>query len=55
VITAIYARKRTDQAFADEQKSVTMQVDHGRAFAASRGWTVRDEYVFVDDGISIPR
>lgn len=49
---AIYARKSTQQDVADEQKSVTRQIDHARAFAARKGWTVLEEHVYVDDGIS---
>ena len=50
---AIYARKSTEQnGVADESKSVTRQVDHARAFAAAEGWTVVDEYIYVDDAIS---
>ena len=50
---AIYARKSTDQTgVADEAKSVTRQVDHARAYAKGKGWTVDDAHVYVDDGIS---
>jgi len=50
---AIYARKSTEQLLvADDQKSVTRQIDHARAFAAAKGWTVLDDHVYVDDGIS---
>jgi len=50
---AIYARKSTDQTgVADEQKSVTRQIEHARAYAVSKGWTVSDAHVYVDDGIS---
>jgi DNA invertase Pin-like site-specific DNA recombinase len=53
MITAIYARKSTDQsAIADEQKSVARQVNHARAYAERKGWTVDEAYVYVDDGIS---
>jgi site-specific DNA recombinase len=53
MIAAIYARKSTEQTdVADEQKSVARQVDHARAYADGKGWTVEDAYVFVDDGIS---
>src|SRR5215204_5504866 len=52
MIAAIYARKSTDQSVADEQKSVTRQIEHARQYAVRKGWTVADEYVFVDDGIS---
>lgn len=53
IIAAIYARKSTDQSgLADEAKSVARQVDHARAYAAGKGWTVDEACVFVDDGIS---
>lgn len=49
---AIYARKSTDDNVADEQKSTARQVDHARAYAARKGWTVDAGHVFEDDGIS---
>ena len=49
---AIYARKSTEQGGADEARSVTRQVDHARAFAEAKGWTVLDEHIYVDDGVS---
>src|SRR5262245_1085890 len=49
---AIYARKSTEQGGAEENKSVTRQVEHARHFAAKRGWAVDDRFVFVDDAIS---
>ena len=50
---AIYARKSTDQAgIGDEAKSVTRQIDHARAYAATKGWTVDEAHVYTDDGIS---
>jgi site-specific DNA recombinase len=53
VIAAIYARKSTDQcAVADEAKSVRRQIDHARAYALKKGWTVDEAYIYVDDGIS---
>jgi site-specific DNA recombinase len=53
MIAAIYARKSTEQAgVADDQKSIARQVEHARAYAVSKGWTVADEHVYVDDGIS---
>lgn len=52
MIAAIYARKSTDQGGADEAKSVTRQVEHARACADAKGWTVSDAHVYVDDGIS---
>src|SRR5262244_245013 len=53
VVAALYARKSTEQTgVTDEQRSVARQIEHARAWALARGWVVRDEYVFVDDGIS---
>jgi DNA invertase Pin-like site-specific DNA recombinase len=50
---AVYARKSTDQTgVADEQKSVARQIDHARAYAARKGWTIDDAHVYIDDGIS---
>jgi site-specific DNA recombinase len=50
---AIYARKSTEQnGVADEQRSVTRQIDHARQFAERRGWMVAEEHIYVDDGIS---
>ena len=51
--TAIYARKSTDQSgVSDEQRSVVRQIEHARAYATSRGWTVSDDHIYVDDGLS---
>jgi DNA invertase Pin-like site-specific DNA recombinase len=53
MIAAIYARKSTEQnGVADEQKSVARQIDHARSYAATKGWSVDDSAVFVNDGIS---
>lgn len=53
MIAALYARKSTDQtSVADEQKSVTRQIDHARSYAVGKGWTVDESSVFIDDGIS---
>lgn len=53
MIAAIYARKSTEQnGTADEDKSVTRQIEHAKAYAVRKGWTVDDRFVFVDDGIS---
>jgi site-specific DNA recombinase len=53
MVAAVYARKSTEQAgFDDEAKSVARQVEHARAFAESKGWTVADAHVYVDDGVS---
>jgi DNA invertase Pin-like site-specific DNA recombinase len=53
MIAAIYARKSTEQnGVADEAKSVTRQIDHAKVYAARKGWTVPDNCIFVDDGIS---
>lgn len=53
MITAVYARKSTEQTgVADEAKSVTRQIEHARAYATRKGWTVAEAHVYVDDGIS---
>ena len=50
---AIYARTSTEQlSVADDQKSVARQIEHARAYATGKGWSVSDEHTFVDDGIS---
>ena len=53
MIAAIYARKSTDvHDVADEQKSVIRQVEHARACAERKGWSVAGEHIYVDDGVS---
>src|SRR5262249_40900000 len=49
---AIYARKSNEQRVADEAKSITRQVEGARAFIEKKGWTVAEEHVYTDDGIS---
>ena len=50
---AIYVRKSTDQTgVSDDQKSIARQMDHARQYTARKGWTVLDEHVYTDDGIS---
>ena len=53
VNAAIYARKSTEQiGVTDEEKSVRRQIEHAKAYAQTKGLTVPDELVFVDDGVS---
>jgi site-specific DNA recombinase len=53
MIAAVYVRKSTEQSgVADEQKSVTRQIDHVRQYASRKGWAVDEASIFVDDGIS---
>ena len=53
MIAAIYARKSTEQnGVGDEDKSVTRQIVHAKAYAQKKGWTVTDEHIYSDDGIS---
>lgn len=50
---AVYARESTEQnGVVDEQRSVVRQIDHAKAYAARKGWTVDEAHVYVDDGIS---
>jgi DNA invertase Pin-like site-specific DNA recombinase len=37
VIAAIYARKSTEQQVSDENKSVTRQIEHAKAYAQRKG------------------
>jgi len=53
MIAAIYARKSTEQTGVNEEdRSVTRQIAHARAYAEGKGWRVVEEHVYVDDGIS---
>ena len=53
MIAAVYARKSNDQnGVAEEQKSVTRQIDGARAFILDRGWTLDERHVYSDDGVS---
>jgi DNA invertase Pin-like site-specific DNA recombinase len=53
MIAAIYARKSTEQnSIADDQKSVSRQVEHARAYATAKGWTSARCAPTLDDGIS---
>src|SRR5713101_3419038 len=52
MIAAIYARKSTEQSGVnDEEKSVTRQIEHAKAYVARKGWTVAEEHIYVDDGV----
>lgn len=44
MIAAIYARKSTEQNGVAEQKSFARQIDHARAYARRKGWTVADDH-----------
>jgi site-specific DNA recombinase len=53
MIAAIYARKSTEQnGVADEDKSVSRQIEHAKAYAAKKGWVVDHNQIYQDDGIS---
>jgi DNA invertase Pin-like site-specific DNA recombinase len=53
MIAAIDARKSTEQyVVADEARSVTRQIEHGKDYAQRKGWMVDEAAVFIDDGIS---
>lgn len=53
MLAAVYARKSTEQTgIADDAKSVTRQVEHAKAYALRKGWTVEDDHIYADDGIS---
>ena len=52
MIAAIYARKSTDQNVSDDEKSVTRQIEHAKAYARKKGWAVAEDHIYSDDGIS---
>src|SRR5262245_46690183 len=53
MIAAVYARKSTSQdGAADEQRSVSRQLEHANAYATRKGWIVDEAHVYIDDGIS---
>ena len=53
MIAAVYARKSTDQTgIADESKSCARQIAYAKAYAARKGWSVAEEHIYADDGIS---
>ena len=53
ITAAIYARRSKGQDNAeDETKSVNRQVENVRVFATAKGWTVLDQHIYIDDGIS---
>jgi len=52
MIATIYARKSTEQGGSDENKSVTRQIEHAKAHALKKGWTVDERFIFSDDAVS---
>ena len=48
MIAAIYARKSTEQAVADESKSVARQVAHAREHAEHLGRTFDDAWILAE-------
>ena len=53
MIAAIYARKSNEQTgVSEDQKSVTRQIEHAKAYAKKKGWRVANDHIYVDDGIS---
>ena len=53
MIAAIYARESTEQSgVAEDARSVARQVEHTRACAVRKAWTLAEGHVYVDDGVS---
>jgi site-specific DNA recombinase len=53
MIAAIYARKSNEQnGVSDEVKSVARQIAHARDYAVRKGWSVGEDHIYIDDGIS---
>ena len=51
---AIYARKSTAETngAGSETRSVARQEQHARKYCDRKGWSVADDHVYVDDGVS---
>jgi hypothetical protein len=55
MIAAVYARKSTEQnGVGDEEKSVTRQIDHAKAYAAKKGWMASSANSTSDEGAAVP-
>lgn len=53
IVAAAYLRKSNDEGDRDDDaKSITRQLERCREYAAAQGWTLPEELVFSDDGIS---
>ncbi|MEN3339851.1 MAG: site-specific recombinase [Acidobacteriota bacterium] len=53
MIAAIYCRKSNEQNDRDAaDKSVTHQEERAREYIREKGWTLAEDQIFVDDGIS---
>ncbi len=53
IVAALYARKSNEQTgVSDKEKSITRQIEHGKAYALGKGWRVAVEHIYSDDGIS---
>jgi len=52
MIAAVYARESTEQNVGDDDKSVTRADRAGPRLRGAQGWTVAEEHIYADDGIS---
>ena len=53
MIAAIYVRKSTAQVgMSEDARSVERQKSRAQAYALQHGWTVANEHIYEDDGIS---
>jgi site-specific DNA recombinase len=53
MIAAIYSRKSTEQlGVSEDQKSIARQIEHATAYATTKGWTVSQDHIYSDDGVS---
>ena len=53
MVAAVCARKSTEQqGVCDQERSVTRQIEQAKLYAVQKGWTVAEEHIYVDDGIS---
>ena len=51
MIGAVYARKSTEQDRDTDARlpSIERQVEHARAYAIRKGWTVAEVHLYADD------
>ena len=54
ICAAVYARKSPDHTGlgVEEARSVKRQIEHARAYAVRKGWTVDDAHIYADDQIT---
>jgi len=53
MISAIYARESTEErGVSEEDKSCDRQILHAKKYAQQKGWTVANQHIYPDNGVS---